>query len=210
MFTSASDQILQKLQRDGLLLKQDKNLPNVVSLLTNEVLKISWWSHPKARMIFSVLEEISEHPDVLISKLIGGKVTFVHRRLWPALLAVGRAKESWQIRGLAPEARRLFGKVEQGGQIRATGVQAKELELRLLVHSFQVHSETGRHEISLESWQHWAMRVGCRSTLTANEARREIEAAAIGIGATPRLLPWHRGFTKGKSSINSKPSDLPG
>ena len=31
-------------------------------------------------------EAISESPDVLVCKLVDGKVTYVHRRLWPALV----------------------------------------------------------------------------------------------------------------------------
>ena len=31
-------------------------------------------------------EAVAAHPDVLVCKLIGGKVTYVHRRLWPALV----------------------------------------------------------------------------------------------------------------------------
>jgi hypothetical protein len=32
------------------------------------------------------LEKITESPDVLVCRLVDGKVTFVHRRLWPALV----------------------------------------------------------------------------------------------------------------------------
>jgi hypothetical protein len=33
-----------------------------------------------------VAEAVSESPDVLVCKLVDGKVTFVHRRLWPAIV----------------------------------------------------------------------------------------------------------------------------
>ena len=36
--------------------------------------------------IFEVAEAISESRDVLVCKLVGGKVTYLHRRLWPALV----------------------------------------------------------------------------------------------------------------------------
>lgn len=37
-------------------------------------------------------------PDVLVCRLIGGKITFVHRRLWPAL---ARLSERLPVSGLA-------------------------------------------------------------------------------------------------------------
>src|SRR5262245_20107106 len=37
-------------------------------------------------MIFQATQALSESPDVLVCKLIDDKVTYVHRRLWPALV----------------------------------------------------------------------------------------------------------------------------
>jgi hypothetical protein len=34
-------------------------------------------------------------------------VTLVHRKLWPAVLAVGAAGEPWQLRGLSSAARAI-------------------------------------------------------------------------------------------------------
>ena len=86
--------VLAALGDQGLLLKQDKLVPSVVGILTGESLRTSWWSHPKARLIFSVLSELADHPDVLFTKLLWQKDTLVHRSLWPALLAVGRRARS--------------------------------------------------------------------------------------------------------------------
>lgn len=33
---------------------------------------------------------VSENPDVLVCKLVDGKVTYVHRRLWPALVKLAK------------------------------------------------------------------------------------------------------------------------
>jgi hypothetical protein len=46
----------------------------------------SWWGHPKGHEIFRVTEGVCESPEVLVCKLIDGKVTYIHRRLWPALV----------------------------------------------------------------------------------------------------------------------------
>ena len=45
-----------------------------------------WWSHPKAKEIFLLSRAVRESREVLVCRVIGGKVTYVHRRLWPALV----------------------------------------------------------------------------------------------------------------------------
>ena len=45
-----------------------------------------WWSHPKGNEIFLLSRAIRESPDVLVCRIVGGKVTYVHRHLWPALV----------------------------------------------------------------------------------------------------------------------------
>ena len=50
-----------------------------------------WWSHPKGNEIFLLSRAIRESPEVLVCRIVGGKVTYVHRDLWPALvLLAGR------------------------------------------------------------------------------------------------------------------------
>jgi len=167
------------LQKHGLLLLQDKQLPSAVGILTGESVRGSWWSHPRAHEIFRKLEELD---DAIPTKLIGGKVTFVHQRLLPALAAVGRAREPWQMQGLSPAARRLLARIE--GSVRASGPASKELQERLLVNAREVHTESGRHETVLEPWP--------PSKLTALQGRRQLEKAATAIGAELHDLPWNR------------------
>jgi len=50
----------------------------------------SWWAHPQGSQIFAVTRAIRDCPDVLVCRLIGGKITYVHRRLWPALVRVAK------------------------------------------------------------------------------------------------------------------------
>ena len=46
----------------------------------------NWWSHPRANAIYRVLAAASDDESVLVCRLVGGKITLVHRRLWPALV----------------------------------------------------------------------------------------------------------------------------
>ncbi|HKF44270.1 MAG TPA: hypothetical protein VKG01_14300 [Thermoanaerobaculia bacterium] len=180
---------LDVLANLGLLLVQDKTLPNVVTIVTGDRVAGSWWSHPKGRLVFAVVSRLEDHPDVVFTKLVNGKVTLVHRRLWPALAAVGSAREPWQLDGLSAAARRLLGKVDRSGEVRVAGAPVKELERKLLVHSEQVHTESGRHETRIEPWSAWARRVGIEPLRSA-AGRQLLEKASAAIGAPSTALPW--------------------
>ena len=186
------DSLLLRLREHGMLLQQDKRLPDVASAVAGAPIRGSWWAHPRAHAIFACLSELEQHPDTLVTKLVAGKVTFIHRRLWPAVLAIGVSRELWQFAGLAAGARELYDAVEQQGMLMAAGRAAKELECRLLVHSAQVHTDAGHHELRLERWELWADRTGVADTLSARSAQLQLEAAVLAIGGTAELLPWSR------------------
>ena len=187
----ATGNILDALSNAGLLLNQDKRLLNVVTLLTGETVSKSWWSHPKGRLIFAVLSDLSEHPDVLFTKLLNGKVTLVHRKLWPAFLAIALADESWQTRGLSSRGLELLALINQSnGPIKSSGPAVKELEVRLLAHARQVHTESGRHELLVEPWTVWSRRVRVKPLRSLSLAKEKLEQAAEAIGAPRSALPW--------------------
>jgi hypothetical protein len=184
--------VLAALASYRILLKQDKTLPSVVGIVTGESLHSSWWAHPKAHLIFAILEELGEHPDILFTKLLYHKHTLVHRDLWPSLLAVGSAGEAWQLQGLSTTARDLLSRIDQSANpLRATGAAVKEIEWRLLATAQQFHSESGRHEIRLESWTAWSFRVGCVAASSVSDARQSLEEATVTFGAPLKALPWH-------------------
>jgi len=152
--------LLTRLEQDGLLLMSDAKLPSVVSCVVGGPIRGSWWSHPRGREIYALLQQLEAHEDVLSAKLVDKKVTFVHRRLWPAFLSIARAREPWQLLGLSKPARDLLASVDAAGLLTAHGAQVKELELRLLVHAAQVHVQSGAHSLVLTSWTRWARRHG--------------------------------------------------
>ena len=194
-FSSAAvEKALGHLARYGILLESDSALPSVTGLVAGGPVKGSWWGHPRGHEIFRVLSELAEHPDVLVSKLVCGKVTLVDRKLWPAVFAVGAARESWQLAGLGPAARALLRRVDKNGRAEASGEAARELEKRLLVHSEQIHTEAGSHAKILETWQTWAKQVGLApGAMAIPEAKAMLTRALSRIdetfGAKGRL-PW--------------------
>jgi hypothetical protein len=183
--------VYKHLAEKGVLLKQDKNFPSVVGIVTDESLSASWWSHPKAHLIFDVLATLSEHPDVLLTKLLFTKDTLIHRRLWPSFLAVAEAREPWQLRHLSAPAKSLLSHVDRAScPIRASGAAVKDLQARLLAYAAEVHTNTGRHEMALEPWHHWSRRVGGITAGSIPAARGVLEGVVFGLGATSRALPW--------------------
>ena len=63
-------------------------IPNLAEYVAGEPIRGSWWGHPAGRVIFEVLPHLMESPDLVATRLINGKITLVHRRLWPALVRV--------------------------------------------------------------------------------------------------------------------------
>jgi hypothetical protein len=186
-----TDRVLQLLVENGMLLKQDKHFPNVVQIVTGESLSTSWWSHPKAHDIFAVLSQLADHPDVLVTKLLSTKDTLLHRGLWPSFLAVATAREPWQLRRLSVPETRLLVEIDRAAcPVRASGAAAKQIQVRLLAHAGEVHTDSGRHEMALESWSHWSTRVGCTPARSVSGARRTLEDVALGLGASRSAFPW--------------------
>ena len=62
------------------------SVPSLAQAVTGEPVKGSWWAHPKRNDIFRLSRSIRNFPDVLVCRLVDGKITYVHRRLWPALV----------------------------------------------------------------------------------------------------------------------------
>ncbi len=74
------------VEQHGVVLASAKGpVPNLAEQIAGEPIVGSWWSHPKAQAIFDALSAVDDSEDVRCFKLIDGKVTFVHRRNWPAL-----------------------------------------------------------------------------------------------------------------------------
>jgi hypothetical protein len=81
------DQAKSFVQKHGVVLASGKGpVPRLTEAIVSESIAGSWWSHPKAHQIFAVLQAVVESSDVLVCRLVGGKVSLIHRRLWPALV----------------------------------------------------------------------------------------------------------------------------
>ena len=197
------DKVFLQLEKLGFLLLSG-SLPSVTRIVAGEGLRGSWWGHEQAQTIFAVSEMLEDHPDVLVMKLISGKVTFVHRELWGRVYSIGVAREDWQVKNLSQGAKLLLKSVDAEGTLHTNklsksfgpkpGETARELELRLLIHAEQVHTESGAHAKVLETWDAWAKRAGFRARAKSPSAARhflEQRLAEINKNASTKVrLPW--------------------
>jgi hypothetical protein len=71
----------------GVVLETAKGpVPTLAHAVTGETIRGSWWSHPRAHAIHAARRKARHSKDVLTCRLVRGRVTLVHRRLWPALV----------------------------------------------------------------------------------------------------------------------------
>lgn len=73
-------------------------VPSLAAAIVGGPVRGSWWAHERGREIFSLTRAVRDDPDVLVCRIVDGKVSYVHRRLWPALV---RAADRFPRRRLA-------------------------------------------------------------------------------------------------------------
>jgi len=80
-------QALAFVKTNGVVLESARGpAANLAEAVADGPIRGSWWAHPKGNDIFLYSRAVRGSPDVLVRRLVGGKVTYVHRRLWPALV----------------------------------------------------------------------------------------------------------------------------
>jgi len=91
-------QALAFVKRHGIVLQAARGpVPSLAEEISGGPIRGSWWGHPKGREIFRASEAVSDSPEVLVCKLVDGKVTYIHRRLWPALVKIASQFRSDQL-----------------------------------------------------------------------------------------------------------------
>lgn len=75
------------VERNGLVLLSARGpIPNLAEAVAGGPIRGSWWGHPRGREIFRAMGAVAKSGNVVICRLVRGRLTFVHRRLWPALV----------------------------------------------------------------------------------------------------------------------------
>jgi hypothetical protein len=88
----------------GILLESAKGpVPNLAEIVAGEPIKGSWWGHPCGHEIYEAINVVRDSPDVVALRLIKGKITLIHRPLWPALVRVAARFPAERIAALHEE-----------------------------------------------------------------------------------------------------------
>jgi len=99
-----ADAALKFIEAHGVVLVAARGpVPRLVEAIAGEPIKGSWWAHPKSHGIFMVLQALEESGELLLCRLIEGKVTAVHRRLWPALVRLAQRFTPQQLARIKQE-----------------------------------------------------------------------------------------------------------
>lgn len=80
---------LDWVREQGVVMQSARGpVPSLAERIAGESIRGSWWGHPSGHEIYRALNRVRASPDVVATRLINGKVTLIHRRLWPALVRV--------------------------------------------------------------------------------------------------------------------------
>src|SRR2546425_4557795 len=80
-------QALDWIKKQGIAVEAARtNFPSLTEAVAGKGIRGSWWGHPKGNEIFRLSRVIRTSPDILVCRLVDGKITYVHRRLLPPLV----------------------------------------------------------------------------------------------------------------------------
>lgn len=94
---TAEDAMAFVRERGVVLASAKGSAPSLVEAIVGQPIKGSWWAHPEGKHIYATLGFVTESEEVLVCRLVGGKITLVHRRLWPALARLAERFSPEQI-----------------------------------------------------------------------------------------------------------------
>ncbi len=82
-----AQEALDFVRHHGVVLEAGRGpVPNLAEAIAEQPIRGSWWGHPKGKLIFRLTRAVRDSSNVLVCRLVDGKITYVHRRLWPALV----------------------------------------------------------------------------------------------------------------------------
>ena len=92
------------VERYGVVLEGGRGpRPNLAEAIAGEPIRGSWWGHQNGGEIFWAARAVRDSADVLVCRLLDGKVTYIHRRLWPAIIRLAHALDKSKLAALQQE-----------------------------------------------------------------------------------------------------------
>jgi hypothetical protein len=85
-------QALEFVERHGIVLEAARHraIPSLVEAVAGGPVRGSWWAHPAGRSIFALTRAVRESPQILVCRIVEGKISFAHARVWPALARLAK------------------------------------------------------------------------------------------------------------------------
>ena len=79
---------LRFIERHGVVCESARRgaIPALADAIAGEPIRGNWWSHARSREIFAITRAVRETPQVLVCRIVDGKISYIHERLWPALV----------------------------------------------------------------------------------------------------------------------------
>ncbi len=155
--------IFKLIEKNKIILLQDKIFPNIVEQIIGKKISGSWWGEPLANPIYNGLQWLEDNHPLLNIKLVSGKVTYVHESLFSALYSIVQEPRDWQLKKLHADDLKLLKLITKRGTVRSENPtlvtivkDAKKsfisLEKKLLVYSSEEHTDSGKHVKEYKSW----------------------------------------------------------
>lgn len=84
-------QAIDFIRYHGVVLESAKGPePSLAARIAGGPIVGSWWGHPMGQEIYALLQKVHRSRVVLVCTLAGGRITYIHRRLWPAFVRLAR------------------------------------------------------------------------------------------------------------------------
>src|SRR5881409_390638 len=82
-------QAVDFVRKHGVVLEAASGpVPSLAQAVAGAPIRGNWWAHPRSQEIFALTRAVRDSSDVLVCRLVDGKITYVHRRMWPALVSL--------------------------------------------------------------------------------------------------------------------------
>jgi hypothetical protein len=92
------------VEQHGVVLEGGRGpRPNLAEAVAGEHIRGNWWKHKKGRAIFRATRAARDCDRILVCLLVGGKITYVHRRLWSAIVRLASSLDRKTIGALREE-----------------------------------------------------------------------------------------------------------
>ena len=84
-------QAIAFVRKHGVVLEAAAGpVPSLAETIAGGPICGSWWGHPRSHQIFELTRAVRDSEDVLVCRLVNGRVTYVHRRLWAPLVRAAK------------------------------------------------------------------------------------------------------------------------